>query len=110
MERDKMFTSIKKTFIATVATLTLAGVSQATDQHNLTTHWSSDLSVSENFNRTVNSVNAFCAQEAREINRREMAFRKRFIENCKSQLMQDYVAKTGSVEIQTLYAELKRNS
>lgn len=78
-------------------------------EHIVATSWSTELTVTENFENAVNSVDTYCQAESRKIDRREMSFRNRFENHCKSELLEDYVAKTGSVEIEELYTELKRS-
>lgn len=108
-----MPTIINTVIISSAIIFGATGVSNAKDltaEHRVQTNWSSNLTVEQNFENAVKSVTDYCKAESRKIDRREMAFRNRFESNCKSELMEDYVAKTGSVEIEELYTELKRTS
>lgn len=106
-----MKNSIKATILSTIAILGVSGVSNAGPaDHSVTTKWSSDLTVTQNFNNAVEAVGQYCRTEARKIDRRDMSFRKRFTADCNTELLEDYVAKTGSVEIEELYTQLKQKN
>lgn len=106
-----MKNTIKATILSTIAILGVTGVSNAGPaDHSVTTKWSSDLTVSQNFNNAVVAVGKYCKTEARKIDRRDMSFRKRFTADCNTELLEDYVATTGSVEVEKLYTELKRKN